>query len=88
MSAGNHKGTLEKKVLNDAIAAHEKESEPTMLVIPEATNLEKDDCYNLQQAMINHCGDKKQRNRLAILDVFIDRYPADPTKNEGLSPAR
>lgn len=82
VSAGNHKGTLEKKVLNDAIAALEKESEPTMLVIPEATNLEKDDCYNLQQAMINHCGDKKQRNRLAILDVFIDRYPADPTKKE------
>lgn len=44
-----------------------KESEPTMLVIPDAVLLKEKDCYKLQQLMLEHCG--LMRSRIAILDV-------------------
>ena len=46
-----------------------KEQEPTMLVIPEAVNLEQDKCYSLQQVMLEHCGNA-MKNRFALLDVW------------------
>jgi uncharacterized protein len=56
-----------------------KEAEPTMLVIPDAVLLPKDDCYSLQQKMLLHCG-MDMRNRVAILDIyegFKKRTPDD-----------
>lgn len=54
-----------------------KETEPTMLVIPDAVELKVTtgttneaiyaNCYTLQNAMISHCG--VQQNRIAILDI-------------------
>lgn len=78
VSVGSYESEFKSKTLSDAIDALGKESEPTMLVIPEAVNLNAEECYALQQAMAAHCGDEKQRNRISIVDVFIDRYPADP----------
>jgi len=58
----------------------EKESEPTMLVIPDAVLLEDTVCYPLQQQMLMHCG--VQQNRVAILDVFNgNKGLEDPTYN-------
>ncbi len=58
----------------------EKETEPTMLVIPDAVLLDDSDCYSLQQQMLMHCG--KQQNRVSILDVTQgDRGLDDPTFN-------
>lgn len=63
----------------DAITLLEKEPEPTMLVIPDAVEVQdptQDDtnflarysnAYSLQMAMINHCG--KMMNRVAVLDI-------------------
>lgn len=45
-----------------------KEQEPTMLLIPEAVYLGAQECYDLQQAAIKHCGD--MRNRITILDIY------------------
>ncbi len=78
VSVGGYDGGLKKDLLANAIGTLKKESEPTMVVIPEATSLPAEDCYALQQAMASHCGDGMQKNRVAILDVFIDRYSADP----------
>lgn len=80
VSVGGYDSEFKKDLLESAIGTLKKESEPTMIVIPEATNLQAADCYALQQAMANHCGDEMQKNRVALLDVFIDRYPADPNK--------
>ncbi|MBK8966825.1 MAG: phage tail sheath family protein [Lewinellaceae bacterium] len=44
-----------------------KEPEPTMLVIPDAVLLDKKECAEIQQAMLDHC--KMMRGRFAILDV-------------------
>lgn len=76
VSAGNYEKALEKSALESAIISLEKVSEPTMLVIPEATNLKAEECYELQEAMAVHCGGK-MKNRISIIDVFINRYPDD-----------
>lgn len=54
-----------------------QETEPTMLVIPDAVEIKSTtgtdlesiyaNCYSLQQQMLDHCG--TQRNRIAILDI-------------------
>jgi hypothetical protein len=46
-----------------------KETEPTMVVIPDAVLLEEADCQSVQQAMLKHCG-ADTRSRFAILDVY------------------
>ena len=57
-----------------------KETEPTMVVIPEAVKLkEAKDCIGVQQASLMHCGDK-MKNRVSILDVYNgdkDRHDPD-----------
>ena len=78
VSAGGYDSELTKGQLEDAIKSLESESEPTMVVIPEATNLSSGNCISLQQQMAMHCGKDNIRNRIAILDVFIDRYPENP----------
>jgi hypothetical protein len=45
-----------------------KEMEPTMVLAPEAVEMEEADCYSLYQAMLQHCG-ARMRSRVAILDV-------------------
>ncbi|PTW52183.1 cadherin-like domain-containing protein [Rhodovulum kholense] len=52
-----------------AIDSLKNEPEPTMLVIPEATRLVRQNCVKVQQAMLKHCGND-MKNRFAILDIF------------------
>jgi len=72
VSIGQYEGDkhdgIEKVALLDGIDTL-KEYEPTMLVIPDAMLLEKEDCFEVQQKMLAHCGNDT-RNRFAILDVF------------------
>lgn len=61
----------------DAITLLKKETEPTMLVIPDVVEIRVPNAetladkyanaYSLQSAMINHCGE--EMNRVAILDI-------------------
>ncbi len=44
-----------------------KESEPTMIVIPEAVRLSFEDCASLQQAILTHCAEVK--SRVGVLDI-------------------
>lgn len=71
VSVGNYSDEgIKKDNLSNGVKPLEKEQEPTMVVIPELVNLEKDsDCFEVQQAMLNHCGYVMQ-NRFAIFDVF------------------
>ena len=57
------------QALKDGITPLLKEQEPTMLVIPEAVNLVREECAALQQEMLKHCG-YDMKNRVAILDVW------------------
>jgi phage tail sheath protein FI len=70
VSVGDYTTDFEKAKLEAGITPLLKEQEPTMVLIPEAVNLEKaEDCYALQQAVLKHCG-YDMRNRFGILDVF------------------
>jgi len=50
------------------ITALKKYPEPTMVVIPDAVLLSREDCSSLQQQMLLHCG-QDMRSRVAILDI-------------------
>lgn len=70
---------IEKDKLEQGLIPLLKEQEPTIVVIPEAMMLKPDDCYALQTAMLDHCGNK-MKNRFAILDVhdgYKDRKDVD-----------
>ncbi|MCU0438922.1 MAG: phage tail sheath subtilisin-like domain-containing protein [Raineya sp.] len=65
---------ITKSALEAGIEALRSEQEPTMLVIPEAVMLSKEDCFALQQAMLKHCG-LDTKSRFAILDVYDGYLP-------------
>ncbi len=69
VSVGNYKNELVAKELTAGIETLLKEQEPTMVVIPEAVNLDRAGCENVQEAMIKHCG-YDMKNRFAIFDLF------------------
>lgn len=73
VSVGGYSDAIDAGKLNDpsggGLTTLEKYIEPTMIVIPDAVNLDEADCYALQAAVLMHCGNK-MKNRFAILDVF------------------
>lgn len=73
---------LEKDKLISGIDLLLKEQEPTILLVPEAAYLEESqDCYDIQTAMLRHCGGD-MHNRVAILDVFGGyKSQKDPSGN-------
>ncbi len=70
-------GLTATKPFTDGLAVLVKESEPTMIIIPDAVELADTSqsdlatiyalCYTLQGEVINHCGSLK--NRVALLDI-------------------
>ncbi|MFT5780052.1 MAG: hypothetical protein ACI837_003013, partial [Crocinitomicaceae bacterium] len=84
------KATLEATEMSEAITFLEKESEPTMIVIPDAVEVKATvssslaelyaGCYSIQSAMMNHCGELQ--NRVAILDVPGGYEEALPTAEQ------
>ena len=81
VSIGNYDGEdFNADQMKAGIKTLIKETEPTMVVIPEAVKLkEAKDCIGVQQASLMHCGDK-MKNRVSILDVYNgdkDRHDPD-----------
>lgn len=68
VSVGDYQDAITHSRLAESIQTLEPAHEPTMLVIPDAVLLEQQECYTLQQTMLEHCA--SQRNRIAILDIF------------------
>lgn len=69
VSVGDYAAPIEADRFRKGIEELVKEQEPTMVVIPEAVLLPEAECIGVQQAMLQHCGEK-MRNRVAILDVY------------------
>ncbi len=70
VSIGDYNTELDPDKMKNGIKLLIKEQEPTMVVIPEAVML-KDiaSCTNVQQASLQHCGNK-MKNRVSILDIY------------------
>jgi phage tail sheath protein FI len=80
VSVGDYSGGVKAKDLNDektggGLQTLYREQEPTMVVVPDAVLLSKEDCYSLYQGVLMHCG--SMQNRMAILDV----YDGDQTRD-------
>ncbi|KJD32848.1 hypothetical protein PK35_07665 [Tamlana nanhaiensis] len=59
---------LDKEKFKTGLKQLKTELEPTIIVIPDAVNLPKIDCYHLYQNVLKHCSE--MQNRVAVLDVF------------------
>ncbi len=69
VSIGTYSDEIDPEKMTEALQLLTKEQEPTMIVIPEAVLLPKDDCYSVYKDMLQHCG-AKMRSRVAIVDVW------------------
>ena len=87
VSVGDFKSEPKANAIIDAFEILKKEMEPTMIVVPEAINLPEEDCIKIQQAMLKHCG-LDMRNRFAILDVFMNKYPEEGKVVDYITPFR
>ncbi len=79
VSVGDYSNGVNYKELNDegeefGIPTLLKYPEPTMVVIPDAVLLEDNDCYEVQKAMLAHCG-RDTNSRFAIIDVLNGDKP-------------
>lgn len=79
VSIGNYSQEFDPDKMKGGIKELIKEQEPTMVVIPEAIKLAQKDCIGVQQASLQHCGNK-MKSRIAILDIhggYKDRQHPD-----------
>ena len=73
VSLGGYDETLNKDSFVEGIQALLKEQEPTMVVFPDAVLLSEEECREVQQVAMDHCG--KTQSRFAILDVYDGYLP-------------
>jgi uncharacterized protein len=70
-------GTVSMNDLRDGLDALEKESEPTLLLYPDALSLDNDDLKEVNNRAIDQCN--KLKNRFTIMDVKQDNPTAPLT---------
>ncbi|MEG0647541.1 MAG: phage tail sheath subtilisin-like domain-containing protein, partial [Bacteroides sp.] len=78
VSVGSYTDSPAKKPMTDALDKLTLEQEITMVVVPEAVKLSVDECKDVQQQMLSHCG-YTMKNRFALFDI----YPKED-KNTGI----
>lgn len=74
VSIGSYADAIESSRFMQGIDLLIKEQEPTMVVVPEAVRLGIEDCKDVQQNALKHCG-LTMKNRVAILDVHDGYKP-------------
>ncbi|MDX1475463.1 MAG: phage tail sheath subtilisin-like domain-containing protein, partial [Reinekea sp.] len=81
VSVGGFDSEVSAKDLTKGIDELVKESEPTMVVVPEAVTLDSAGYKNVLASSVSHCS--TMQSRIAILDVFKGyRDRRDPTEPE------
>lgn len=78
VSVGSYDDTPAVDRLGAGISALSSESEPALLLVPDAVCLSAQDCFTVQRAMLAHCGTSMRR--FAVLDIhdgFTDRQDPD-----------
>jgi len=66
---GSYTDEIDPEKMGEALQLLSKEQEPTIILIPDAVLLPKDDCYSIYKDVLQHCG-AKMRSRVAIVDVW------------------
>ncbi len=92
VSVGDYSNGVKFKDLNDdatesGIPTLLKYPEPTMVVIPDAVLLEDNDCFEVQKAMLAHCG-RDTNSRIAVIDVLNGDKPRTYDDNDVIVKSR
>ena len=69
VSIGDFSEAIDSEKMLQGLDLLTREQEPTIIVIPEAVQLPKDDCYSVYKAILQHCG-AKMKSRVGIVDVW------------------
>ena len=70
VSVGSYEDALNKNAKLTGLEKLTLEQEITLVVIPEAVNLNSNEEFrDIQQQMLSHCGDR-MKNRFALLDIY------------------
>ncbi|GLR16703.1 phage tail sheath family protein [Portibacter lacus] len=67
-SVGNYQSGSKLKNLQEGLEVLVAEQEPSLVVCPDAVNLEPKECFELYRDILNHCG-RETRDRFAIFDI-------------------
>jgi len=68
VSVGDYTEPLDIHKLAYGLSILEKEYEPTMVLIPDAVQLDEESCMELQNLILEHCN--KMKDRFGILDIY------------------
>jgi phage tail sheath protein FI len=69
VSIGTYGDAIDSEKMLQALDLLTKEQEPTIIVVPDAVLLDKDDCYSVYKAILQHCG-AKMKSRVGLVDVW------------------
>ena len=81
VSVGGYDAAISAHALGKGIESLEKVREPTIIVIPETSQLESAGSYEVQRAALLHCAET-MKNRVAILDLHDGDKPLVDTKDD------
>jgi len=79
--AGTYGSEIKANDLKKGVTNLLRYQEPTMVVVPDAVLLNREECYGLYQDVLKHCG-ADMRNRFAILDVHDGHKDRTYDKND------
>ena len=68
VSVGDYETSIKLKFFSEGLETLIGEQEPSMIVCPDAVNLETQECFELYREILRHCG-RDTRDRFAILDI-------------------
>jgi hypothetical protein len=69
VSVGHYDEAIDPEKLLAGLELLTREQEPTIILIPDAVLLPKDDCYSVYKAILQHCG-AKMKSRVGLVDVW------------------
>jgi hypothetical protein len=69
VSCGDYSDAIDPEKMLSALDLLTREQEPTIICIPDAVLLPKDDCYSVYKAILQHCG-AKMKSRIGLVDVW------------------
>ena len=87
VSIGSYADDIDADAMLKGIQTLVKETEPTILVIPETTRLARANAVKVQQSMLMHCG-AQMKNRFAVLDVFAGHLDRQDPKGDPVATFR
>ena len=87
VSIGSYEDDIDGDAMLKGIQTLIKETEPTILVCPEATRLSRANAVKVQQAMLMHCG-MQMKNRFAVLDIFAGHLDRQDPKGDPVATFR